>query len=97
MTKSLTDAQIAAVKQRTVGRAAPGVASRPSVDGFRASEPMVNKAKRETGQAKTKIQADVKPKIKVSDFFRFCPSDRSLKLGRLQSQVGLQEKGVFTC
>ena len=36
----LTEAQKAEAKKRMVGRAPPGVATRPSVDGFRSSEPV---------------------------------------------------------
>ncbi len=45
MGKKLTTAQLEAAKNRMVGRAPPGVASRPSVDGFRASEPAIDKKK----------------------------------------------------
>jgi len=41
--KKLTAAQLEAAKNRMAGRAPPGVASRPSVDGFRASEPLTDK------------------------------------------------------
>lgn len=66
--KNLTEAQIAAAKNRMVGRAPPGVASRPSKDGFRASEPMANKIKKEikSGEQPSKINPHAsKQKAKV--------------------------------
>ena len=41
--KKLTAAQLEAAKNRMVGRAPPGVATRPSVNGFRPSEPVTSK------------------------------------------------------
>jgi hypothetical protein len=40
--QKLTEAQKAEVKKRMVGRAPPGIASRPSVGGFRHSEKFIN-------------------------------------------------------
>ena len=40
--QKLTEAQKAEVKKRMVGRAPPGIASRPSVGGFRPSEKFNN-------------------------------------------------------
>ena len=65
MGKNLTEAQIAAAKQRMVGRAPPGVANRPSVDGFRSPEPLISREITAAALSKPKENSN-KCKSKVS-------------------------------
>jgi len=86
--KKLTPAQIEAVKQRTVGRAAPGVACRPSVDGFRASEPLVkpNKSKPTEDSANLRVKG-FKPRNKASGIEELdsCPTRKSTQPSKMNS------------
>jgi len=65
--KKLTAAQLEAAKNRMAGRAPPGVATRPSVDGFRASEPLIDKKRMEGLQSRPAL----KNKLKVPLPYRY--------------------------
>ena len=65
--QKLTEAQKAEVRKRMVGRAPPSVTNRPSVNGFRSSEPVVKSASQITTNITSTNSAEVvnrsKPKV----------------------------------
>ena len=68
----MTEAQKAEVEKRRVGRAPPGIASRPSVDGFRSSEPIPANQNKLPPQASKlggkPVQNRSKPKVSYVTF-----------------------------
>eukprot|EP00088_Acartia_fossae_P051379 TRINITY_DN5770_c0_g1_i2.p1 TRINITY_DN5770_c0_g1~~TRINITY_DN5770_c0_g1_i2.p1 ORF type:complete len:987 (+),score=231.36 TRINITY_DN5770_c0_g1_i2:435-2963(+) len=89
----LTEAQKAEAKKRMVGRAPPGVATRPSVDGFRSSEPIA-KSSTNTGPNGAKIgtasgklpHERSKPKVATEEIL---PGRRKTQPARLRVQSRL--------
>jgi len=87
----LTAAQKEAAKMRMVGRAAPGVATRPSVNGFRATEPQTSNVK--TNKLKSEEQANVKVKglksrnktTGIESLLETCPTRKSTQPSKINS------------
>ena len=67
--QKLTEAQKAEVRKRMVGRAPPCVTNRPSVNGFRSSEPIAKSASKVNANISSSILPELvnssKPKVTV--------------------------------
>ncbi len=71
--KKLTAAQLEAAKNRMAGRAPPGVATRPSVDGFRASEPLIDKKRIEGLQSRPALKNKLKVPYRYRTYLNTVP------------------------